>query len=211
DSWEWNPALGVWNQLTGAASAPAGTRRHQGAFDSARQRLVVFGGLLPGGVLACNTWEWSGPDSVTVNQAPAAVNGCIGGTLQFTVGAGGEPPLTYQWRRNGVALVNGTQPTDAVVSGAGTATLLISNCTTVEAGAYDCVVSNSCGSVISPAAAASLCPADFNCDGALDSDDVIAFFSRWDSALPQGDVNADGAVDSDDVVDFFAIWDNQGC
>jgi hypothetical protein len=54
------------------------------------------------------------------------------------------------------------------------------------------------------------CPADFNQDGAVDGDDVIAFFRLWDNGLPCADVNGDGAVDGDDVIFFFNRWDN-GC
>lgn len=54
------------------------------------------------------------------------------------------------------------------------------------------------------------CPADFNCDGGVDGDDVIAFFGAWDASLPEADFNQDGGVDGDDVIAFFARWDT-GC
>ena len=31
------------------------------------------------------------------------------------------------------------------------------------------------------------CPADFNADGAVDGDDVIAYFADWDVSLKEGD------------------------
>lgn len=51
-------------------------------------------------------------------------------------------------------------------------------------------------------------PADWNHDGAVDSDDTIAFFADWDAN--NGDINSDGGSDSDDVITFFARWD-AGC
>ncbi|MFZ4574239.1 MAG: hypothetical protein ACOYN0_07560 [Phycisphaerales bacterium] len=51
------------------------------------------------------------------------------------------------------------------------------------------------------------CPADFNNDGGVDGDDVIAFFAEWDA----GNADYDGAngTDGDDVIAFFADWDTQ--
>jgi hypothetical protein len=54
------------------------------------------------------------------------------------------------------------------------------------------------------------CPADYNGDGGVDGDDVIAFFADWDASIPQADFNGDGGVDGDDVIGFFGAWDN-GC
>lgn len=56
----------------------------------------------------------------------------------------------------------------------------------------------------------SACVGDFTGDGAVDSDDVIAFFGAWDAGLSGADVTRDGGVDSDDVILFFARWD-AGC
>jgi hypothetical protein len=52
------------------------------------------------------------------------------------------------------------------------------------------------------------CPSDFNLDGAVDGDDVIAFFTAWD--LGNADYNNDGGTDGDDVIAFFGAWDS-GC
>jgi hypothetical protein len=54
------------------------------------------------------------------------------------------------------------------------------------------------------------CRADYNDDGGVDGDDVIAFFADWDAGRIAADFNADGGVDGDDVIDFFGRWDS-GC
>ena len=64
--------------------------------------------------------------------------------------------------------------------------------------------------VVIDAATLTVCRGDFNCDTAVDGDDVIAFFFAWDAGDIAGDVNNDQGVDGDDVVDFFAAWDT-GC
>ncbi len=52
------------------------------------------------------------------------------------------------------------------------------------------------------------CPSDWNNDGGVDGDDVIAFFTEWDAG--EADYNGDGGTDGDDVIAFFGDWDS-GC
>jgi hypothetical protein len=54
------------------------------------------------------------------------------------------------------------------------------------------------------------CVGDFNCDAAVDGDDVIAFFADWDNNNIAADADGSGGVDGDDVIFFFTGWDN-GC
>lgn len=54
------------------------------------------------------------------------------------------------------------------------------------------------------------CLADYTDDGAVDGDDVIAFFADWDFGDLAADVSRDGGVDGDDVILFFERWD-AGC
>ncbi|MFZ4576464.1 MAG: hypothetical protein ACOYN0_18925 [Phycisphaerales bacterium] len=51
-------------------------------------------------------------------------------------------------------------------------------------------------------------PGDYNADGGVDGDDIIAFFADWDASAASADFNLDGGVDGDDVIEFFAEWDN---
>ncbi|MFN9992817.1 MAG: GC-type dockerin domain-anchored protein, partial [Phycisphaerales bacterium] len=52
------------------------------------------------------------------------------------------------------------------------------------------------------------CPADFDLSGAVDGDDVISYFSAWDSGAPEADVDRSGGVDGDDIIVFFTGWDS---
>jgi subtilisin-like proprotein convertase family protein len=54
------------------------------------------------------------------------------------------------------------------------------------------------------------CFADFDDNGGIDADDVIAFFSAWDVTNACADVDDSGGVDSDDVIVFFGAWDVSG-
>jgi hypothetical protein len=61
------------------------------------------------------------------------------GTLAtFTVGAGGTPPFTYQWRRGTTAILGATN-----------STLSLTNVQSADQGSYSVVVSNSAGSATS--------------------------------------------------------------
>jgi len=72
----------------------------------------------------------------------------VGDSVTFSVTATGVPPPTYQWRHNGVA-----------IDGATGASYTIASPTTADAGAYDVVVINGSGFVISVQAVLAVNPA----------------------------------------------------
>lgn len=78
----------------------------------------------------------AGQTAPSVTAHPVSATMCQGGINQFCVTATGTAPLTYQWQRDGVN-----------ISGATTACYSAN-----QSGAYRCVVSNNCGSVMSNAA-----------------------------------------------------------
>jgi DNA/RNA endonuclease G (NUC1) len=84
------------------------------------------------------------PTPPTVSTQPTSQSVNVGANASFTVAATGTPPFTYQWRKNGSAILGN--------SSASTATLTLSNVTTADAGSFDCVVSNVAGSDLSQAA-----------------------------------------------------------
>jgi hypothetical protein len=65
----------------------------------------------------------------------------------FVVNAAGTPPLFYQWRRDGLAMLGATN-----------ATLIISNAQLTDTGAYTVIVSNSVGTATSSAANLTVVP-----------------------------------------------------
>jgi regulation of enolase protein 1 (concanavalin A-like superfamily) len=67
-----------------------------------------------------------------------------GANVTLSVAATGTAPLTFQWRKAGVALVNGGR-----ISNATAANLTISGVLAVDAGVYDCVISNDAGNATS--------------------------------------------------------------
>ena len=91
----------------------------------------------------------------TVSTQPSAAAVCLGGTATFTIVASGAPAVTYQWRKDGVALTNGGR-----ISGATTASLAITNADATDvalaAAGYDCVITNINGTATSSRVALSL-------------------------------------------------------
>jgi hypothetical protein len=84
---------------------------------------------------------------LTVSQAPIIVTPLtnqtvgIGSTVTFAITAYGEPPLSYQWQSNGVALAN-----EAEFSGVTNSILTISNAQVSDSATnYEIVVTNSFG------------------------------------------------------------------
>ncbi len=81
----------------------------------------------------------------TIAQQPLpAVELYQGRPANFSVVAAGLPPFSYEWRANGVPLVNGGR-----ISGATNATLTVSSTQPSDATTYDVIVSNNGGSVTS--------------------------------------------------------------
>ncbi|MBL8880557.1 MAG: immunoglobulin domain-containing protein [Phycisphaerales bacterium] len=159
------------------------------------------------------TLSVSSPPSIS--DHPDAATRCPGVSVSFGVTAGGTGPLSYQWRRNGMALTNG-----GAISGATSAALTIDPVATADAGNYDVVVSNACGSATSSAAALSVWDScltgDVNCDGAVDNFDIDPFVfalinpEQYVIAFPNcplsnADANLDGSVDNFDIDSFVAL------
>ncbi len=98
-----------------------------------------------GSVLATGTSEWlffrhtssAGP-ALVINDQPDSLSAPFAGNAAFTVGATGNGPLRYQWRRNN---------TD--IAGATNATLELTNLLLADAGAYTVLVADDYDSLVS--------------------------------------------------------------
>src|SRR6266404_2568819 len=79
------------------------------------------------------------PPSVVVS--PLSATKCPGESAGFTATANGTGPLNYQWRKAG-----------GIIAGATASALALDFVSNNDSGAYDVIVSNSCGTVTSAAA-----------------------------------------------------------
>src|SRR5207237_418861 len=103
--WQLSTDNGTTFNNIAAATASSFTTAATVAADNGKQYRVVVGGT-------CSPSVTSSAATLTVNTAPAitgqptAQTVCAGSTASFTVTATGTA-LTYQWRKNGVAISNG--------------------------------------------------------------------------------------------------------
>jgi sugar lactone lactonase YvrE len=86
-------------------------------------------------------------NALVITGQPAVQTVNPGDTATFTVAATGASGVngtapTYQWKRNGTALLNGALPNGSIVSGATTATLTVTGARLGNAGNFTCTVSN---------------------------------------------------------------------
>ena len=98
-----------------------------------------------------NTINWfvesACPVPVEITAHPAGQNVCAGDPAAFAVAANGDT-ITFQWRRNGVNLVNGGN-----VAGSTSAVLTINPATEADSGSYDAVATDRFGRTATSSAA----------------------------------------------------------
>ena len=83
----------------------------------------------------------------------------VGRTVAFAaVAAADTTTINYQWRHNGAPLADGTSATGSLVSGSATTLLTLTSIAAADAGTYEVIASNACGSVTSPPASLVVTP-----------------------------------------------------
>ena len=119
----------------------------------------------------------------TITQPPISQTALVGVTASFSVVAGGVPAPTFQWRRNGLPL-----------AGATAATLTLGLVQETDAAAYDVVVTNLQGSVISAPATLTVRgrPVIWTARLALGSGDAVGTFTLEGTAAKRLLVRAVG-------------------
>ena len=145
-----------------------------------------------------------------ITAPPASQALVIGGTAVFSVTANSSTGLTYQWRKDMAPLTDG-----GTISGATTATLTISPVAATDAGWYDVVVTDDCGSATSDAAAFWR-RGDMNCDGVINYGDINPFVialngqAGYEALYPDcsylnADTDNNGVVNYGDINPFVAL------
>jgi len=138
--------------LAVTADPPAGqmlsswTKNGPGTLASSTDATTTF--QVGGGAATITATFVTNPLPVIINQ-PVNRNSLPGATATFSVVASAPGSITYQWLKNGVALVNGNNVNSAVVSGATTAALTLTGVQTADIASYSVRVANSQGSVSS--------------------------------------------------------------
>jgi hypothetical protein len=168
-------------------------------------------------------------DTIAGNVAAVASAFCTGDVATLSVQAGGVGTITYQWRRNGVDVSDGVQPSGAIYAGATTAELTITGVTQAEQASYDVEVTASCASIVSNDVSVDVVGAspfpcdnlDFNNDcSAFDPIDIDAFLSVYSEGpcMPAEancndiDFNNDGSLfDPLDIDSYLSVFSEGPC
>jgi Bacterial Ig-like domain (group 3)/Immunoglobulin domain len=125
--------------------------------------------------------------AVTVN--PSSLTRVVGAPATFSVIATGTAPLSYQWRKGGGA-----------ISGANSSSYTISFVAKTDAGSYDVVVSNACGTATS--AAAALAVNNANTSTSVGSNNNPSLFGQSVTFTATVTVNAPGSGTPTGTVTF---------
>lgn len=141
-----------------------------------------------------------GEEAPIVLSQPQPLSICPSANASLTVGSRGAGPLSFQWRRDGVAIPSASNPS-AVLP-----TLLLSAISSADNGMYDCVITNTCGSATTQSVRVVMCPPDINCSGGITVQDVFDFLIAWFGSIPSADFNGVGGVTIQDVFDFLTAW-----
>lgn len=211
DVWEWDGAS--WTLRSAGGGGPGPRTVGAVAYDGVRRRDMLFGGITGGSgptyTYASDTWE-RGDQTPAIVQQPAGAAVTAGQAATFTVAVAGAGPMSFQWRRGGSVLADGGRR-----SGTATPTLTINPVMLgVDAGTYDVVVSNACGSVVSAAAVLTvLCRPDWDGNARLEPQDVSGFLGVWYSSVSfgtpsplAGDFDRNLRVEPADVSSFVSAW-----
>lgn len=157
------------------------------------------------------------PD-IGIHPRPASID--PGQGAAFTVALASGEGVSFRWQHEsdpGVFqdLADGPTPSGAVIAGAATNTLTITNAAPADAGAYRAVATNACDEAFSNPATLVVVPPP--CAGDLDADydtdvlDFATFLTSFGTTVTPGegaDFDASGEVD---VLDFAIFVTDFGC
>jgi hypothetical protein len=124
-----------------------------------------------------------------------------------TISVGLAPTgVTGVWRREGVPLTDGPTGTGSTISGSATTRLTITNPGPSDLASYTFAFSSSCGPAVSDPARFLICPGDWDCDGVVDFNDLLAFLNDFNAQNPHADLTEDGVVDFNDLLAFLNLF-----
>lgn len=164
----------------------------------------------------------------TFATTPTASTIRAGRSAAFSATPATTTTVRQRWRRNGVPLVEGAAlPGGGVALGVESGTLVISVAGALDSGEIDCLITNACGTTITPAVPLVVhCTADFDDDGdtseanpdsAVTIDDLLFFLVSFEAGDVAVDVDngtytgaPDQAVTIDDLLYFLAHFE-AGC
>lgn len=153
-----------------------------------------------------NFARWSPTGLPWFVEDPRSMAACGGPIVLGAEVAGDYRGVSYQWRHNGQIV----QDIPGRINGAASRQLVIANPVAADAGLYVCVGLNACGESKSEPATVTVCRADFDCTGFVDTDDFDAYVRAFEAGTENADVDGSGFVDTDDFDTFVRAFE-AGC
>lgn len=160
-----------WHDTEGWSDMERGTDQVVQALGAYRGEVQVGLGFSIGREAPSPGFGWvrfspTGMPWIATNPTPQTVS--CNSTVTLRVQPGPDYGyLSFAWFKDDELLSDGPTGFGSTISGSDTATLTIAYPRTEDAGAYDCVVYNGCGTVVSSTATVNVtgCPGDCNDDG----------------------------------------------
>lgn len=173
-------------------------------------QIVGQGGSL-GGLVEPGRSEWSDVLPPAILRDPVNAHACAGNDTVLRAGAVDALPLSYRWEKDGSPIADGPH-----FSGATTPELRLLDARRSMIGFYQCIISRDCAEVRTSAANVSICYADFNCDGLVETSDFELFVVAYNELIvppaePRFDQNEDGVVDDLDFQLFIDAYNRCDC
>lgn len=163
---------------------------------------LVFGGYIGGGTFRADSQRYNGPAAPGLSVVRLWTNTCGRSTVDLEVAAASTTPVTFEWRRNGLPVVNDP----GHIAGAATSRLTITRPRPSDAGTYSCLVTNACGSVALAPVQVTYCPYEFDCNGQFSVNDLFAFLAAFFGGDLRADIDGNGTIGAQDLFDFLAGW-----
>jgi peptidyl-prolyl cis-trans isomerase A (cyclophilin A) len=169
----------VFGAVTPASLAVVDTIKNRSIFDAS--------GLLGNFAFGETPFRRASSDEISFPLVPADYVTVSSATVRTTPLASyaGNAGWTYQWKRNGVDVVD-----DGRITGATTGTLSIASMTAADFGEYRCVVTG------------------LACTGGSESSDIVKLFCPSDLGVAGGAVGSDGMLDNNDFISFIGLFFN---
>jgi hypothetical protein len=224
--------LWLWDGATWTSRARDGVdSRYYGAstYDSQRGAVVTFGGAA--GTIGTgsfhtfgDTWEANLVSCVapSILTQPVSQSTCRSGSAGFNVSASDPFGVHYQWQYSSQPGLWSTMTGRGWGLSCGAylycyplhlpyTTVVITPCTgsptTPQHFQLRCLVTDAgwCSSTPSAEFTYTICPADFNCSGGLDTQDIFDFLNGWFAGSPDADFDGNGLAVSD-IFSYLNAW-----
>jgi hypothetical protein len=158
-----------------------------------------------------------------ISTQPASAIACRTGSAPFGVAASGAGTLFYQWQIQaspGVWQTMGNDPGPLPCGGGAfsyaspidspNVTIGVRPCpgdpATPQHFQIRCLVSNTCGATASDEATYTICPADFDCSGAVGVADIFGYLNAWFAGDPRCEFDGVGGLQVADIFAYLNAW-----